>query len=337
MNIEFWIITTILILIVFFIIKYLITNIQFNDIISEDYFYNKYSDGFDVNFDYIPDKIESFQNLNIKKKYPPMKLNKYIWIYWENIDGAKCPTFVKLCIDSIKKHLGKYNLIILNEKNIKKYLPELRKDFDNLMIAQKVDYYRVALLYKYGGIWLDADTIVLKDIKPIFKKLEEGYDYVGFGCTGMKCRNGYFRPSNGIMASRPKGILMKACLDKLNKKLDERNKITDKGSDATYFDYGKIIIWKCLDDLKQNGYDYYHFTSEYDGTRDINTNWMHTPNFFRTTPSKFLDPKKLMFVVLYNSEVNKNENYHWAKTCSPQRLLKGKEFICSLFRKALKN
>ena len=104
MNIEFWIITTILILIVFFIIKYLITNIQFNDIISEDYFYNKYSDGFDVNFDYIPDKIESFQNLNIKKKYPPMKLNKYIWIYWENIDGAKCPTFVKLCIDSIKKH-----------------------------------------------------------------------------------------------------------------------------------------------------------------------------------------------------------------------------------------
>ena len=28
-------------------------------------------------------------------------------------------------------------------------------------IAQKVDYYRAKLLYTYGGIWLDMDTIIV--------------------------------------------------------------------------------------------------------------------------------------------------------------------------------
>jgi hypothetical protein len=295
----------------------------------------KNSDGFDnIDYNYIPQLIEGFNNLDIKKIYPRINTPRNIWVYWENLNRNTYPTHVKLCLDTIKKHLSKYNLILLNEKIIKQYLPDLRDDFDNLKIAQKVDYYRILLLYKYGGIWIDADIIVMRDLNPIFEKLDEGYDFVGFGCTGMQCSNGHFRPSNWVLGSRPNGILMKTVLDKLNDKLDNREK-NIKQDDDTYHDYGKIVIWNALDDLKPIGYDYYHFTSEYDGTRDKNKYWIHTPNFFDNSSTNFLDESKLLFVVLYNSEINGNKELDWIKDTDDNKLLNSDLWISSLYKKAL--
>ena len=311
-------------------------------ILSEKYFLKQphNQDGFDMVFDYTPN-IETFENLNlsnmkIKKKYKPIKMDKYIWVYWENIKTDRYPTYIKMCIDTMKKHYGKYKLIILNEKNVHNYLPDLRKDFSNLLIAQKVDYYRIALLHKYGGIWIDADVIAMNDIKPVFDKLEEGYDYVGFGCTGMKCNNGYFRPSNWVMGARPGSVLMKVCLDKLNSKLDNRNN-KEAQSEKTYHDYGKIIVWQSLEDLRPYGYDYYHFNSDHDGTRDVNDEWIHSDQFFSKKNIKFRNENKLFFVVMYNSEITDANGNNWVRTCDEKRLLNGKEFMCKLFRKSLKN
>lgn len=339
MNISINNLINLLILIIFASIISLIIIKTFEKL---NFFPNKIQnlEGFDYVYNYNPN-IESFDNINsldldIRKKYDPIKMNKYVWVYWENIKTDKYPTYIKLCLDTIKKKLGKYQLIILNEKNIKKFLPHIRKDFDNLMIAQKVDYYRIALLYKYGGIWIDADVIIMKDLKPIFDKLEEGYDYVGFGCTGYQCNNGYMKPSNWVIGTRPFSPLMKLCLDKLDKKLNLRNK-NNKTTDQTYHDYGKLIIWESLIDLQKLGYDYYHFTSEYDGTRDKNKYWVHSPNFFKTYETNFLDEDKLLFVVLYNSEISNEKSYQWIRTCDEDRLINGKEFLCKLFKKALKN
>ena len=273
--------------------------------------------------------IENFSNNN-ENKTP-----RLIWIYWENINRNNNPTYIKLCFDTMKKHLGtKYNLIFLNEKTVKNYLPDLRGDFNNLKIAQKVDYYRIILLYKYGGIWIDADIIVMRDFDPIFQKLDEGYDYVGFGCTGYECSYGYFRPSNWVMGARKGSILMAKCLEKLNKKLDSRN-INQVQNDTTYHDYGKIILWDSLDELKPSGYKYYHFTSEYDGARDKNKNWIHVDNFFSTNKTEFLNEPKLFFIVLYNSEISSEPKYKWVYDCDESRLLYGNEWICSLYRKSL--
>ncbi len=294
----------------------------------------KYSDGSDVIFKYSPSEIENFSNtdLDIKKIYPPINTPRNIWVYWENINRSTYPTHIKLCLDIMKKYLGKYNLVILDNNSIKKYLPELRQDFDNLKVAQKVDYYRIELLYKYGGIWIDADIIVMKDLAPIFEKLDEGYDYVGFGCTGGTCSNGKFRPSNWVLGARPNSILMKAVLDKLNVKLDSRNKELEQNDD-TYHDYGKVVIWEALEDLKKLGYDYYHFTSEYDGTRDKNLYWIHTPEFFSKEPIEFLDESKIMFVVLYNSELSGETN--WVKDCDETKLLNSDINLSKIYKKAL--
>jgi len=297
------------------------------------------SDGSDiVTYKYKPSNnlIEVFDNTDkIKPLYPEIKTPRYIWVYWENINRSKYPTHIKLCLDTMKKHLdAKYKLKILNEKTIKEYLPNIRNDFDNLMVAQKVDYYRIALLYKYGGIWLDADIIIMKDLEPIFKKLDQGYDYVGFGCTGAQCSYGKFRPSNWVLGARPQSVLMELILNKLDEKLNSRDKNQDQGDDS-YHDYGKMVLWEALDDLKSKSYDYYHFSSEYDGTRDTNKNWVHTPNFFLTDPTKLLDESKVLFIVLYNSEISNNSLLHWIRDCDDSKLLYSNIWLGHLYRKAL--
>lgn len=91
--------------------------------------------------------------------------NPVIWLYWENAENRlEPPEIIKRC----KKIYEKYNIIILNEKTIHDYLPDLIDCSRLLFLAQKVDYYRAKLLYEYGGIWIDFDTILLDNIDYIY-------------------------------------------------------------------------------------------------------------------------------------------------------------------------
>ena len=65
-----------------------------------------------------------------------------------------------------QKNLPEYSINILNFDNIRKYIdiqkfmPNLFSKQMNLMLIS--DVIRVAILEKYGGIWLDIDTIILE-------------------------------------------------------------------------------------------------------------------------------------------------------------------------------
>ena len=299
---------------------------DFGNIIKEPYQVDnikEYIEGFETNI-----YKENFTQEQTPKLLPKTNTPRYVWSYWENKEDRQEPyAHIKLCFETMKKHYNKYNFIILNESTIKHYLPNLRSNLDDLMIAQKVDYYRVALLEKYGGVWVDADTIVLKNLDEVFDKLDNGYDYVGFGCTGKICVNGYPDPSNGVMASRKNGRLIQCCLKKLNNMLDAKNK------NYKYFDLGKNVIWKCKDELTD--YDYFHFSSEYDGSRDEQGKWVHTPNHLSEIPTKLLDENKAFFIFLANYELMNNEDNKWFLNLNQEQILNGKMWISSLYRKAL--
>lgn len=238
-----------------------------------------------------------------KEQFLSEEYKPYLWFYWENKPGKVTPDYIKLCEKSIMKHCSNsFNVIKLNEKNIYDYLPELLNNninTDNLLLAQKVDYYRILLLYKYGGLYLDADTLVMRNPYEIIEKLKY-YDYIGFGCTGITCTYGYGRPSNGIMASRPNGELVTRILTNIENKLRNNN-----GQKWDYFDLGKYIIWSELDYLINNKqYIYYHYSNDFDGTRDINGNWIETSYLFSDKPINYRSPNDLMFIILYNSQMD---------------------------------
>jgi hypothetical protein len=225
----------------------------------------------------------------------------------------------------------------LDNRNIHYYLPELVTKtfrFDDLLIAQKVDYYRILLLYRYGGLYIDADTLVMRDPIEIIEKLKD-YDYVGFGCTGMKCKYGYGKPSNGIMASRSHGKLITNVLHNIEDKLQKYNsnkRNIKNGKKWDYFDLGKLIIWEELDKLiKKENYKYYHFANDYDGTRDANGHWVNTPVLFSNKNLVYEHPEKQIFIVMYNSGMDE------FKKMTEKELLDSDMNISKFFRKSLLN
>jgi phosphorylcholine metabolism protein LicD len=249
--------------------------------------------------------IKTYDHLiekNIKQVEFPVVYNldkkPYLWTYWDNVNDSQTPPLISLCFDTVKINCtASFDIVKLSKDNILEYLPEIeeyKEYIDKLQIAHKVDLYRVMLLYKYGGLYLDADTIVLRDPIEIMDKLDR-YDYAGFGCTGNKCTNGYMKPSNGILASRPNTYLMGHILMNILNKI----KTIDK---FNYFVLGKYVIWEELKKIED--YEYYHYDNKFDGTRDVNGNWVTTKIIFSDLPINYDNEEEMIFFTLYNSEIS---------------------------------
>jgi hypothetical protein len=258
----------------------------------------------------------------------------YLWVYWELKPGvSKPPDYISLCLKIMKNKSYLFNFVLLDNHNIYDYLPDLRRDINNLPIALKTDYIRVALLYKYGGLWLDADTIVMSNLQPIIDLLNMNTDFIGFGCTGMICKNnqGYSKPSNGAMAAIKNSKLMKLSLDKLDKKLDESRDFKD----FKYFDLGKLILWDSIKELEQNNYKYYHFDTNADGSRDKYGHWV-APDLIFNKNIEYDNPDKLLFIFLANSYYcGDDKKYNWFCKLTEKEIISGDYYISKLFRKAL--
>ena len=87
--------------------------------------------------------------------------------WWQGLENA--PIIVKKCIESIKEHSGKHEVIMISKDNYEKYadIPQYIKDKIRngiISLTQFSDILRVSLLYKNGGIWLDSTVFLNKDI-----------------------------------------------------------------------------------------------------------------------------------------------------------------------------
>ena len=279
----------------------------------------------------------------IRIAYPPppiidrqlaTKLNNvpyHIWMYWENKKGHEIPTYIKMCQESVKKN-SQVKTIILNEKNIKKYLPNLRSDLEYLSIPQKADYIRISLLKEYGGMWLDSDIIVYKSLKLLLKKLET-YDYIGFGCHHNYCRqtlngkNPKPKPANWAMISRKNGILISRCLEKANKIIDSKINLSHF---YNYHKLGRELLWSQIDYLLINTkWNYYHHTSK-NIERDIEGIKYSNE---RILTNELMYDNDSYFTPIYNTAPGFPT---WFLKMTKSEILNNDMLISQMFRKALK-
>ena len=124
---------------------------------------------------------------------------KYIFTYWE--PHYKIPGYLRLCILTWKKFLPEYDIKILDYYGVKQYLGESLFSkilYKNPSRSVQADAFRVALLKKYGGIWMDTDTIVLG--REFLKQLKDS-ELVMFGDEKNKTQHiGFiFASNNSIM------------------------------------------------------------------------------------------------------------------------------------------
>jgi len=90
---------------------------------------------------------------------------KKIWMLWfQGLSDA--PFVVKKCVDSWVNENPNWEVIILDENNLSKYvvidLPE--KKYANLTMQGKSDLIRLHLLSEYGGVWADGTTFCMKPL-----------------------------------------------------------------------------------------------------------------------------------------------------------------------------
>ena len=112
-----------------------------------------------------------------------------IWVCW--LQGEEnAPSLVRRCIASIRQHAGKHPVHVLTEKNLPFYinLPsiiwEKRKD-GKIQSAHFCDIVRMALIYRYGGLWLDATIFCSKQIPDWYFEKEF------FSCKNQAKDSGY--------------------------------------------------------------------------------------------------------------------------------------------------
>ena len=254
-----------------------------------------------------------------------------IFMYWETLPGKTKPQYLDLCYDTILKNCSQdFKIHMLNEKNIKQYLPNLRTDLDKkLKIQQKVDYYRLLLLYKYGGIWLDSDTIVIKSLVPLFQKLRT-YNYVGFGCHHGFCyRTGKPNPANWVMKNKKNEILLKNCILQADKYLEQYPTLYHH-----YFILGRNLITKEIKNLLGNNstWDYYHHSSICT-ERDSNDRKLVNSRMISNEKIDHRCREKMFFVPIYNTAPGFPK---WFLEMDKKKILESNMLISKFFRQALK-
>lgn len=111
----------------------------------------------------------------------------YIWF------GKEKPEKVLKCIESWKKFLPEYEIFEWNEKNfdIEKEMKEnkfFKECYQRKLWAFLSDYVRLKVLYQYGGIYLDTDIEIIKNLDDLLETdFFTGYEndeIISFGILG---------------------------------------------------------------------------------------------------------------------------------------------------------
>jgi hypothetical protein len=124
----------------------------------------------------------------------------------------------------MKYKMSDWNLILLNEKTIYKLInkTEIPSSLKSLNIEAQTDWYRLYLLYKYGGLWMDV-SIILNDpdeINTMYKKVvHENMDIACFALNKHHFYNNskkYPCIESWCLLSKPNNYIIKLWLDEFN-------------------------------------------------------------------------------------------------------------------------
>lgn len=137
---------------------------------------------------------------------------KIIWMYWEGV----LPQFVEKCVENIRTKNPDYVVNFLTPENVKAFCDI---DYHRLAHAtpqQKADLIRFELIYQYGGIWLDASTIVYENLDWIQQLVTEHQtnSFAYYRKKNTTCPN-FPVLENWLLASSAKNVFFKYWFDEL--------------------------------------------------------------------------------------------------------------------------
>jgi hypothetical protein len=103
-----------------------------------------------------------------------------IWTYWEDMPGHRRSAYLDLCLETVHRHADGLAVHVLGRDDAPDWIPDLDRDRWERLPAPnyRSDYIRSRLLQRYGGVWIDVDTVALAPLSQLIDELDD---------TGMVC------------------------------------------------------------------------------------------------------------------------------------------------------
>jgi len=147
------------------------------------------------------------------------KIPKVIWTYWQ---PAPAPAFIQACFANWRRFAPDHELRVLDRASIARWLPTLRADFDALPAYRQADWLRIHLLARHGGIWMDASTLLSRNLDWLHEaRARHAAEYVGFYIDRYSTRPELPIVENWFMASVPGGGFATALAAAFDRALDD--------------------------------------------------------------------------------------------------------------------
>ena len=166
----------------------------------------------------------------------PAPGEKTLWLYWEDLPGRETPAYIRLCRETVAAACEETTPRFVHPGNVARYLPDLDPRVAKFAlkprgrlekwfglakrrrgaVAQKVDFIRAMLLERYGGFWIDADAILLRDPSPYFDLLTEK----SFAITRRES-HGRNHVSINFYGTRAGGPVMQAYADAMRARIED--------------------------------------------------------------------------------------------------------------------
>lgn len=106
---------------------------------------------------------------------------KLIWTYWHSKEQ---PVVVQRCLENWQQLNPDYQINMLHADNLQEFLSEVPVGLTRLNVAKQTDWIRLALLQKYGGIWLDASIILTQSLDWVEQiRRQKQAEFVGYYLT----------------------------------------------------------------------------------------------------------------------------------------------------------
>ena len=171
-----------------------------------------------------------------------------IWVFWNNPDSM--PLMVQSCIDRIRQMSNGHEVVILTEGNLKDYIdfePVVWRKYKEGKITRThlSDFIRVAVLYRYGGVYFDS---TIYPTRPLDDKF---FDLPFFSNHTERTPNdpqiAHSRWSSFMCGCRRGNLLMKAALETFTEYWKRYNGLMD----YVLIDYTYNLLYNHVPSIKQ--------------------------------------------------------------------------------------
>ena len=171
-----------------------------------------------------------------------------IWVFWNNPDSM--PLMVQSCIDRIRQMSNGHEVVILTEGNLKDYIdfePVVWRKYKEGKITRThlSDFIRVAVLYRYGGVYFDSTIYPTRPLDDKVFKLPFFSNHTER--TPNDPQIAHSRWSSFMCGCRRGNLLMKAALETFTEYWKRYNGLMD----YVLIDYTYNILYNHVPSIKQ--------------------------------------------------------------------------------------